>query len=255
MAGPYYTTDNYGVTKLTNQAPNFEKGDGTKPGGLANGAETRGVGGLPGNKKIGGDGNRGNAPSKYLTDPATTDPKTLDPTLAAGGSIDPRIIDILLATGAAGASGLAYHLYRQRAGKAGVGGVEDIGPGEVKSTGTDLARSEPKVTKLRDEEVIPREGPKPKPKKVEGPSGPRVTQGGQARTPGPANQNQRYLPDQPTNPRNLPVSKQGSVDAAYSTKAAQDAAAAKAVEGANPGRAAKAARLREYGNIFRRVVR
>lgn len=246
MAGPYYTTDNYGVTRLTDQAPNFSKGDGVSPGGKGSGAEAAGVGGLPGGKKVGSggsiDGSSSSTPNSSQAPQVSPEQlAALQQQAAAGDTNAQAYLDILLATGAAGGVFLA-HALRSR-GK----GTPQVGMG---NPGTSLVPSSPPVTRVQ-EEVIPRAKPEKRtylPKKSQA----KIDVGGQARA-GAADR--KLVTNKPTNPRNLPATKQGEVDAAYSQKKAQDAKYLKDKAGANPGRVAKEARIRDFGSIIRRVIR
>lgn len=244
-----FGTDNYGVTKLPNAA-NFAKGDGVKPGSLGSGSEARGAGGLPG----------GDLKSS-VSSPPGIDPAHVQALKTAADAGDPEaghLLQVLMSMGAGGAGMLLARQLMNR-GKGTVTGpeVDAAIPG---STSTDMATTtpaKPKVTQLKDEQIIPRPGRQrllPGQLALPGPGGAQLEAGAQARASGPATP-PKYIPDQPTNPRNMPVSRQGEVDAAYMTKAAQDAKAAKALEGANPGRAAKAARFEAMAQALRRVVR
>lgn len=151
MAGALFSTDNYGVTKLPN-ASTFSKGNGPTPGDLASGSEARGASGLPG----------GGSFKDSVSSPPGIDPAHMDELKKAAASGDPEaghLLQVLASMGAGGAGMLLARSLMGR-GKGTVTGPEVLGAGN--SAGRDLVPSDPKVTQLKDEQIIPRSGPQKK---------------------------------------------------------------------------------------------
>lgn len=244
ISGGMYTADSSGVTRLKSS-----QSTGGNLGAKGPSDEVRGTMGLPGvaDKISGGVGKAGN--SSPNTPQTQVDPNHIAALqeAAANGDTDAQgLLDVLLGAGAAGGTFLVKALMNKK--RPPLAGNSEV-PGSLVPTGP----TSPKVTQLKDEQVVPRTA---RAGYLEGPKGPKLQSGGQARTGSTtATAPKGYLTDQPTNPRNLPVSRQGATDAAYATKAAQDAKAAKNFEGANPGRLAKEARMAGYAAAFRRVVK
>ncbi|MCA2510535.1 MAG: hypothetical protein IM561_09145 [Microcystis sp. M60BS1] len=241
MAGPYYTTDQNGMVKLTNALPmSYLRNEAS-----SNSASNSSPNSSNLNKKFGFDSNSNNSNPNSGDQPS---PKDIELALEKAQAGDQNSIDWLTTLGIIGGGvTAAYLLSKLRRGNKDPNAPIDAKFKEV--TGTDLIKQDVPVTYLETETVPRPVKPKslpPQPKKyLNSPEQGKLT------GPPPADLTLTQQDGQ-RNPVG-PTVRDMEIEAAYLQKKAQDAKAA--TREAETGRAAKALRLRQAADAFRRIIR